>query len=360
MDNKCMNEMDFSENIQFEVIKRTIKANSGQIRCEKCQRNLNSIAECHFAHIIPSEKGGKQVAENCQLLCSECNVALMDERLQDFIIEQKAEELLNKEEHNELLQGTIGKVSKDEFDTLVGEFIKQNGDIHKKDFIKVSNHLPSPHYVSLYYGNYKNLKDAFGISDASLNWNRETIKVALTDYVDTHGDLFQKELTKANGLPSLPCILSYYPEYSNFTEVKKHICNLSVRDKWTEEKAITVGKTYVKKHGQITMKDLRGSNGLPTERVITRLFGSINSYQLAIGSLVTQKNAYISKEEISSAVDVYFGDKERVIASMDVFFKDFPISRSVINKRYGYFEDFCKAFNIEVLKKKRQSIIVTK
>ena len=351
--NKHMNDMDFSENIQFEVIKRVLKKNSGLIRCEKCQHEMSSISECHFVHIVPPEKGGTHPVDNCQLLCSECNVKLMDERIQDFIIEQKAEELLKDEERSDNSQRSVGKVSKEEFDAVVGAFINTHGDIHKKDFVKVSNGLPSPHYVSLYYGNYKNLKDAFGISDASLNWNRETIKKALLEYVNIHGDLLQKELTKANRLPSIPCILSYYPEYSNFTEVKKYICNLSVKEKWTKEKAIEVGKEYVKHHGQITMKDLKGSKGLPTDRVISRLFGSINSYQLAIGASITQKNAYISKEEITVAVEEYFGNKDRVIDSMDAFFKDFPISKSVINKRYGYFEDFCKEFNIKVLKIKK-------
>lgn len=348
-----MNNMDFSETIQFEIIKRNLKMNQGKIRCEKCQRDINSIADSYFVHVIPSEKGGKQTVDNCQLVCPNCNSKIMDERLQDFIMEQKAAELLNRENTNNKSQETAAKVSKEQFDMLVRDFIIKNGDIHKKDFIKVSNNLPSPHYVSIYYGNYKNLKEAFGINDVSLNWNRDTIKMALLEYVDIHGDLYQKELTKANRLPSLPCILSYYPEYSSFTDVKKYLCKLSVKEKWTKEKAVCVGKEYIKHHGQITMKDLRGSNGLPTERVITRLFGSIYAYQLAIGSDVTQRNVFISKEEISNVVDEYFGSKERIIGSMDEFFIGFPISRSVIHKRYGYFEDFCNENNITVLKKKK-------
>lgn len=345
--------MDFSENIQFDVVKRILKENAGFIRCERCRCEMSSISECHFAHIVPPEKGGKQTVDNCQLLCSECNVKLMDERIQDFILEQKAEELLKNKEQDDNAQRCFGKISKEEFDAVVGEFIKSHGDIHKKDFVKVSNHLPSPHYVSLYYGNYKNLKDSFGISDVSLSWNRETIRKSLLEYVNIHGDLFQKDLTKANKLPSIPCILNYYPEYSNFTEVKKYICNLSVKEKWTKEKAIEAGKEYIKHHGQLTMKDLKGSNGLPTDRVISRLFGSINAYQLIIGAAVTQRNTYISREDITVAVDKYFGNKERIIESMDAFFNDFPVSRTIINKRYGFFESFCNEYNIKVLKIKK-------
>lgn len=348
-----MNNMDFSENIQFEVLKRIIKKNAGIIRCDLCGRDLTSISECNFVHIVPADKGGKQIAENCQLLCSKCNLAVMEQRIQDFLIEKRTEELLNNDNKNDTTQDKSEKLSKEKFDSIVGEYVRLNGDIQKKDFIKVSNHLPSLHYVSLYYGNFKTLKESFGIKDLSLDWNRETIKKALLQYVGDHGNLYQKELTKSNGLPSLPCILRYYPEYSNFTEVKKNLCHLSIREQWTEEKAINVGKEYVKKHRQITTKDLRGHNGLPAEQVISKLFGSINKYQLAIGSELSKKNAYISKEEISKAVDDYFRDKERVIESMDIFYSGFPISRSVINKRYGYFEDFCKTFNIKVLKNKK-------
>ena len=41
-------------------------------KCVKCGKKF-AIEEMHADHITPWAKGGKTVAENCQMLCADCN-----------------------------------------------------------------------------------------------------------------------------------------------------------------------------------------------------------------------------------------------------------------------------------------------
>ena len=50
----------------------------------------------------------------------------------------------------------------------------------------------------------------------------------------------------------------------------------------------------------------KAENQLPTSKVIYRFFDSLADYQAAVGSVVTEANEFISKEEITKAVDDYF------------------------------------------------------
>ena len=175
----------------------------------------------------------------------------------------------------------------------------------------------------------------------------------MISFVEQNGDICQKDMTKANKLPSIPCVLNYYPEYKSFTEIKKGLCNLSVPISWTRELAIEHGKKFASKHGKITQKDLKSENQLPTSNVIYRLFGSLANYQTAVGTIVSEVNEYISKEEISRAVDKYFDAKERIIESQKVFYETFEISQSTISKRYGTFAAFCEEQGIKVLNTKK-------
>ena len=360
-----MSNRDFSDSVKLSTITENLRKNNGEIRCAICGAKLSSINECHFDHIFPFAKGGKSTAENCQILCSNCNLKKTDKELNDFLLDEKAMQFLMGEAEimpvqensdnyrTEEINNQQGKITKEIFDQAVLRFIKQHGDIHKVDFTREYNHLPSIHYVQKYYGDLNTLKKSFGIEDLSSNWNRDTIKTALEQYIAQHGDIIQKDLTKKNKLPSLPCILSNFPEYACFTDIKKDLLHLSVRVTWDFESVIQAGKEYVAQHGKITESCLKSKNNLPTARVIYTFFDSLAAYQQAVGSEISTKNDYISETDIEQAVSQYFMEKERVVVSMSDFFKSFQYSPSTIHKRYGSFSSFCQKYNILVKNSKK-------
>ena len=65
---------NFSEAVQFGVVKSNLEKNKGIIQCELCGKQIFSIGECHFDHIVPYAKGGTSTLDNCQILCVECNL----------------------------------------------------------------------------------------------------------------------------------------------------------------------------------------------------------------------------------------------------------------------------------------------
>ncbi len=359
-----MNNRDFSDSIKLEIIKANLEKNRGKICCEACGNALSSIKECHFDHIYPYAKGGKSTLENCQLLCADCNLKKNDKELKDFILEEKAKSFLNGDSLSEVEQtfvdDTSAKLSesgtgmtKELFDSMISTFIKKKGNISKVDFGREYNKLPSIHYVIQYYGGLNNLKKEFGIEDLSYSWNRETIKDALVSFVSQKGDIAQKDMKKVNKLPSIPCVLNYYPELKSFTDIKRELCGLSVPVSWTRESVVEYGKRFVNEHGKITQKDLKAENKLPTSKVVYRFFDSLAAYQAVVGSEVTEVNEFISKEEITKAVDKFFDGRERVIESQKVFYETFEISPSTISKRYGTFANFCEEQAIKVLVSKK-------
>ena len=360
-----MANRDFSDSVKLSAITDNLKKNNGDICCAICGTKLSSINECHFDHIFPFAKGGKSTAENCQILCISCNLKKTDKELNDFLLEEKAKQFLAGEigtkPRQDLSAAALKEatdksqdyMSKEVFDQTILRFIARKGDIHKVDFGREYNHLPSIHYVKKYYGDLRTLKKAFGIEDLSANWNRETIKAALERYIEQNGDILQKDLTKKNKLPSLPCILSYYSEYKSFTDIKKNMFNLDIRARWDIDTAIQAGKDYVAKHGKITESSLCAENNLPTARIVYQCFGSLPAYQKAVGSPVSQKNEFISEKEIEDAVNQFFKDETREVDSMKEFFGLFPYSPSTIHKRFGSFAVFCQKYSITVKKGKK-------
>lgn len=356
-----MSNRDFSDSIKLEVIKANLEKHNGRICCDVCGTQLSTIKDCHFDHIHPFAKGGKSTLENCQLLCADCNLKKNDKELKDFILEEKAKQFL----HGGILtdpeptpvedtqDSKEEEMTKELFDQMIAAFIKKKGNINKVDFAREYNKLPAFRYVVLYYGGLLDLKKAFGIEDLSYNWNRETIKDALISFVAQKGDIIQEDLTKANRLPSVPCILRYYPECKNFTDIKREICNLTPRIRWTKEIALEYGKRFTENNGKLTQRDLRAENSLPSAKVIDRLFGSIAAYQAALGVEVLARTEYISKDVIEKAVDQYFGEKERVVESQKVFCETFIYSQSTILHRYGTFAAFCEEHGIKVLVSKK-------
>ena len=358
---------NFSEAIQFGVVKANLGKHNGKIQCELCGKQIFSIGECHFDHIVPYAKGGTSTLDNCQILCVECNLKKSDKELRDIALEEKARQFLNgksfsedttkpanvSNDNNVNKNNNNDKMTKEKFDAIVGKFIEEKGDIRQIDFNREYNHLPGISYMIKYYGTLNELKKSFGITDISLNWNRENIKEALTNFVSSHGKITQKDIRKENGLPSINCILNYYPEYKNFTDIKQGLCNIESRGIWTKEEAIQAGKVFVANHGgKIVQTDCTPANNLPAMATIYRLFGNMPTYQKAIGSVVS-KNNYVSTKDIEKAVEVYFENKERVVESRNAFFETFPYGVDVIRGRYKTFDAFAAQFNIIVQNTKK-------
>ena len=140
-----------------------------------------SKSECHFDHILAYAKGGKSTLENCQILCTDCNLSKSDKEMHDFILEEKAKKFMSGETINVDLSVSTQqsstndeKMTKEKFDDIVGEFIRRHGEIKKVDFTRDKNCLPSIMYVSKYYGSMNELKAAFGLK-IDIVWNRENI-----------------------------------------------------------------------------------------------------------------------------------------------------------------------------------------
>lgn len=177
------------------------------------------------------------------------------------------------------------KITKEKFDKLISDFISINGDIKKIDFTRERNGLPSITYVHKYYGNITNLKQSFGLR-INREWNRESIQVRLEEYSVENPTFRQNDSKKCNDLPSLPCILSYFPEYKNFNDIKKALGLELNYEVWTKEQVEISCKKYLENHNKITLKDLKKANGLPTANVIYRIFGAMENFQCESGVVI--------------------------------------------------------------------------
>lgn len=353
-----MNDRLFSDSIQYQAVLFNLEKNKGQLRCALCGKALVSKSECHFDHIFAYSKGGKSALDNCQILCMECNLSKSDKEMHDFMLEQKAKLFMAGETINVdtpiLNQQTNpdDKMTKGQFDTIVGDFIKKKGSIKKVDFTRDKNGLPSVIYVTKYYGSMKDLKLSFGIK-LDVDWNRDNIWERLVEYSKINPQFKQSDLVKANNLPSLPCILSYYPEYKNFSDVKKALGLELNYEFWSKEKVIVACRKYLKTHNKITQKDLKKENGLPTSKVIYNFFGTMQNFQEEIGSDVSKRQEFISREEILVATNEIVCKFGAIFESRNAFLKVFPYSLSVIMHRFGSFESFVKHTNIKLLNTKK-------
>ena len=91
---------------------------------------------------------------------------------------------------------------------------------------------------------------------------------------------------------------------------------------------------------------------MPSLATIYRLFGDLPTYQREIGSVVS-KNLFVPIEDVETAVNLYFKDRERVVESREKFFETFPYGIDVIRGRYSSFDKFATYFNIKVTKTKK-------
>ncbi len=353
-----MGDRTFSDSIQYQAVLSNLEKNNGQLKCAACGKILSSKSECHFDHIIAYAKGGKSTLDNCQVLCSDCNLTKSDKELHDFILEEKAKKFMAGET---IVSGSISlpqtpvtknKMTKEMFDTVVAAFIEKHRDIKKIDFTREKNGLPSTTYVSKYYGSMNDLKLAFGLKIDTV-WNRENIWERLLEYSKINPEFKQSDLKKENDLPSLPCILSYYPEYKNFSDIKIAL-GLTLNYKlWPKDKVLEACREYLETHEKITQKDLRKENGLPTMRVIYNHFGTMQNFQEEIGSLVSKKQEFISKEEILKATKEITDKHGLTYKSRAAFLEEFPYSLSVIIYRFGSFDSFLVVSNITIINAKK-------
>lgn len=354
-----MNDRAFSDSVQYQAILANLEKNNGQIKCAICGKNLVSKSECHFDHIFAYAKGGKSTIDNCQILCADCNLAKSDKEMHDFMLEEKAKRFMSGVSLNHDLSSTLQqastddtKMTKEKFDAIIGAFIEKHGNIKKVDFTRDKNGLPSVSYVTKYYGSMNELKLAFGLK-ADIVWNRENIWNTLAKYSKINPKFKQADLTKENGLPSLPCILSYYPEYKNFSDIKVALGLELNYELWTKEKVYEACRRYLETHSKITQKDLRKENGLPTVKVIYSFYGTMQNFQEEIGSEVSKSQEFISKEELLSAAQIVINRNGAVFKNRTAFLEVFPYSQSVIINRYGSFDSFVKAANITISNTKK-------
>lgn len=354
-----MSDRFFSDSIQYQAVLSNLEKNSGQLKCALCGKNLISKSECHFDHIFAYSKGGKSTLDNCQILCHDCNLSKSDKDMNDFILEEKAKRFMAGEtitpelfSSDPQLQISDSKMTKEKFDAIVGAFIEKHKNIKKVDFTRDKNGLPSVVYITKYYGSINELKLAFGLKIDTV-WNRENIWQRLLEYSKTNPQFKQAELTKKNDLPSLPCILSYYPEYKNFSDIKIALGLDLNYELWTKEKIVFACHRYLENHSKITLKDLRKENGLPTAKVIYNFYGTMQNFQKEIGSEVSKSQEFISKEEIMRATQAIVRQSGSTFENRVAFFRVFPYSQSVIINRFGSFDSFIKAANITILNTKK-------
>ena len=65
-DEKCLSIRAFTDNMKREAYERQ------KGKCIYCKKQFD-IAEMEADHITPWSDGGKTVADNCQMLCRDCN-----------------------------------------------------------------------------------------------------------------------------------------------------------------------------------------------------------------------------------------------------------------------------------------------
>lgn len=353
-----MNDRLFSDGVQYQVVLANLEKNNGQLRCALCQRILTSKSECHFDHIVAYAKGGKSTLDNCQILCIDCNLSKSDKEMHDFLLEEKARKFMLGEAIEHIPSAPAqpaladSKMTKERFDAVVGAFVIKHGSIKKVDFTRDKNGLPSIAYVTKYYGSMNGLKQAFGLEIDAV-WDRQSIWNKLVEYSKIKPEFKQADLTKDNGLPSLPCILSYYPEYQNFSDIKIALGLELNYELWTREKIVAACQKYLKTHSKITQKDLTRKNGLPTAKVIYNFYGSMEKFQEEMGSEVSKRHEFISREEIMTATYGIIQKSGSIFETRSAFLEAFPYSQSVILHRFGSFEAFAAATNITIKNTKK-------
>ena len=334
----------FNEKVKNQALMNNFNKNNGVVRCDICSIQLNSTNNRpEYDHIIPFVKGGKSILSNCQILCSKCNREKNAKDNELFLLQK----VNNNGSCNNTDDNSFTNVSREEFDTIVSRIIDENGNITSKDFNKSTNALTS-HYLKKYYGTLTNLRNHFGLPQLN-KWDRDKILIALSNWIKKHNNIIQSELSSKNGLPTMPCILHYYPEYNTFSDIKTKLLNLEkTRKSWNRGAAIQTGIDFISKHGSIHQSDFKAINNLPTYKYVVNEFGSLQNYQKIIGSPISYKNQKITCNQIEQKIRNYFGKNERTCNSINDLCNELQISKSLLYKEYGSIENFINKNNITI------------
>lgn len=188
-----MSKRYFSEAVKFNAVKLNLEKNHGEIRCEICRKQIFSIQECHFDHIISYAKGGKSTLDNCQILCVACNLNKYNKEQEEILMDKKARRFLSGEPMDgDISQSAIileknngDKMTKEKFDSIVGEYITENGDIRQIDFSRAKNHLPGISYMIKYYGTLNELKKAHSDIQNARLFSPESLHSSSNNYIIT-------------------------------------------------------------------------------------------------------------------------------------------------------------------------------
>lgn len=353
-----MNSRNFSERIQYQIVLQNLEKNTGQLKCDNCGTAIKTKSDCHFDHIIPYAKGGKSNLENCQILCSNCNLPKNDKHLEEFLREQQARrfvfgdgilaplEASNKTPTQEVITEHKNTSHKD-LELRIIEFVKQHGNITRADISRKKNNLPSIGEIVKRWGGVKRMKEVLSIKGGIQNWDREKIKSEIENWISNHGDIVQINLTNKNGLPSMHCILRHYPELKSFSEAKEFFGLKRAKGEWTREKAIEAGKAFIQKHGHsLRQYHLGKKYSLPSATSLNRLFGSLRKYQKLIGSEIYGRTIPVTKEDLDRAINEFFGKGIRKIKNRSDFFEKFDYSMSLVSNKFGSVDAFIKEYGI--------------
>ena len=151
----------------------------------------------------------------------------------------------------------------------------------------------------------------------------------------------------------MPCVLSHFPEYKNFSDIKIALGLELNYELWSKEKVVEACKKYLKTNNKITQKDLKKENGLPTAKVIYNFFGDMRRFQKEIGSKVSKSREFISKEELVAETEKIVCKWGATFKSRNAFLDVFPYSLSVIMRRFGSFDSFIEQTNIKLINTKK-------
>jgi hypothetical protein len=138
-------------------------------------------------------------------------------------------------------------------------------------------------------------------------WNRDTIIDRSRTWVEGKGELSIRDLRKENGLPSLTTVMRNFPEFGRFSEFQRLLGVFKEQVRWKADTAVEAGRQYVESHdGVMKATDLNQNNGLPSLFTVVKLFGSVKNFQKQVGAQISSNNQKTSLAEVDRAVETYF------------------------------------------------------
>jgi len=345
---------EFSDSTKLKATIRNLKK-YGRLTCEICQRNIKP-EEMHYDHIEAWINGGRSILNNCQILCIDCNEKKNDKLLEEFKIEQEAENIVmssqfsSKECKSVLNNEVRGILPKETAIRMIRDFYKVHKNIRNKDFLlhNASPVLPSIYYVRLHWGSVTKMKEQLDLNPRQY-WTREECIEAVKKWIDNHRTINFRDLGSKNNLPSQTIIRKYFNTLSNL----KRELNLETRPSWQDIKDIEAAvEAYVKKKGirEISAKELIYKNRLPSWQVIHREYGSMEEFEKRNNLLVRQTSK--TRVDIENKLRDIFGDRERVFNNKKDLFSTLKTRERTIIQIYGSLDNFLRETHIELNRRK--------